>query len=576
MRMSAVPRLLAAAGNRNAFLTTIAVPLLVVPSPFLVFVKFHDYGLLHTEMLLSYSIIGMVGLALGGALVVTPRVIQLVIVASLLTVFADFQFDFQSLFKSFEYAAGELRIHPRAAFLGLVICVFAGCLAALWVIRRHAMTIVAVTFAVINAAIFLFGVGGGGGSGVMIPTHATTQGDLDKSLPPIVHLILDEHIGVEGIPNEIAGGRELRALLKQVYVDEDFRLYGRAYSMYYNTYNAISNIVNFSADDVDGAYIEGISRPFRLISNAYFRYLAERGYRIRVYQADYIDYCAGQEDIIDACVTYASTSAGDFENLPLPASSKLRLLWSMFLERSFVYVTLRKFYMRFVFTPAASRGIALPTWSWERARVGPLPTITVLEKLVRDIRTGARGNVFFAHLLSPHFPYILERDCRVNPDVGKWEYNQDPSLPWPQTNSPKSWRQSFKGYVNQIFCLHRQLGTVLRALRETGAFGDATVILHGDHGSRIVKFRPTYDNLDRLDRDDFIDGFSTFFAVHAPGLAPGYDSTLIPLQEIFPTLWGVPPLRLGKPVLYLRDRRRGPLVARSAVTALDGMRGNAP
>ena len=47
-------------------------------------------------------------------------------------------------------------------------------------------------------------------------------------------------------------------------------------------------------------------------------------------------------------------------------------------------------------------------------------------------------------------------------------------------------------------------------------------------------------------------------------------------QVILPTLWGVLPPRLGKPVLYLKDRQHGPLVVRSAATALDGMRGDAP
>ena len=346
--------------------------------------------------------------------------------------------------------------------------------------------------------------------------------------------------------------------------------------MYYDTYNSVANIVNFSARDVDLAYFERITKPRTLVSNAYFRHLAERGYRIRVYQSDYIDYCAGQEDIIEACISYPATSPEAFEKLSLPASGKMRLLWSMFLQRSMFYNVLRETYRRFVFTPAAARGVALPTWSWERARVGPLPAIPVLEELVRDIRSGAHGRVFFAHLLWPHDPYILGRECRMNPMVEEWSYTGDPSLPWPQKNSPESWRQNYQRYVDQVFCLHRELGTLLRVLRETSTFEDATVILHGDHGSRIVKFPPNYANLDRLDRDDFIDGFSTFFAVHVPGLAPGYDSALTPIQEIFPTLWGVTPPRLGKPVLYLRDHNQGPLVVRSAATALDGMRGDAP
>ena len=125
-----------------------------------------------------------------------------------------------------------------------------------------------------------------------------------------------------------------------------------------------------------------------------------------------------------------------------------------------------------------------------------------------------------------------------------------------------------------MFCLHRQLGTLLRVLRQTGPLEDATVILHGDHGSRITTVRPVNDNRDRLTRDDFIDGFSTFFAVYSPRLAPGYDNTLTPIQEIFPTLWGLPRPHMGMPVVYLNDGVSGPMVAVPAATALDGMRGD--
>lgn len=583
MNPRAVLEPLVTVGVLRTFFAAVAVPLLVVLAPFLAFVKHQGYGLLHPEMLLSYSVIGLLGLALGSVLVVMPRIIQLMMVASLLTVFADFQFgagglggNFEILSRSLILAIVEWGMHVRAASLGLVIIVFTGCFATLWVIRLHVMAVVAISFAVINATILLFDVGGGYGSDFIRRTQTVPQADPDLSLPPVVHLILDEHVGIEGIPDEIPGGRELRSLLKQMYVDEGFRLYGRAYSMYYDTYNSMANLVNFSANDLDFAYIGDKSRPMRLVSNAYFRHLADRGYLIRVYQVDYIDYCAGQEDIIEACVTSASTSARAFENLPLNVRSKMLLLWSMFLKKSFVYDTLRKAYRRFVYTPAMARGVALPPWNWERSRVAPLTFIPLLKELARDLRTGARGRVFFAHVLLPHSPYILGRDCRVNPEVDEWIGRDDVSLPWPQKNSPESWRLRYTRYIDQIFCVHRQLFRLLQILRETDSFDDATVIIHGDHGSRIVEFAPVSRNQDRLDHDDFIDGFSTLFAVHAPRLEPGYEITLVPIQQIFPTLWGLPPPRDGEQVLYLTDRVAGVMVALPAAVALNDMRGDVP
>jgi hypothetical protein len=60
----------------------------------------------------------------------------------------------------------------------------------------------------------------------------------------------------------------------------------------------------------------------------------------------------------------------------------------------------------------------------------------------------------------------------------------------------------------------------------------ATVILHGDHGSRITrKVYPQNQNLPEWPRM-LRDGFSALFAVRAPGRAPGLEPVVKPITRL--------------------------------------------
>jgi hypothetical protein len=68
--------------------------------------------------------------------------------------------------------------------------------------------------------------------------------------------------------------------------------------------------------------------------------------------------------------------------------------------------------------------------------------------------------------------------------------------------------------------------------RRAGLYERMTIIVHGDHGSRIYINDPTIPSADRLDAADYVDGFSTLFAVKAPGLDPAYDTRMVALQDL--------------------------------------------
>ena len=72
-----------------------------------------------------------------------------------------------------------------------------------------------------------------------------------------------------------------------------FQLFGRAYSRYGSTNPSLDNLMNFSAEPPKHFLIKPLG------ANAYFEEMARRGYRIHVYQSDFLNFCdtAGEFDV---------------------------------------------------------------------------------------------------------------------------------------------------------------------------------------------------------------------------------------------------------------------------------------
>jgi hypothetical protein len=70
-------------------------------------------------------------------------------------------------------------------------------------------------------------------------------------------------------------------------------------------------------------------------------------------------------------------------------------------------------------------------------------------------------------------------------------------------------------------------------MRTAGIYEESIIILHGDHGSRIVLTEPSAENQHALTKQDLVDGFSTLFAMKMPGKSGGYDASPWPLEQLF-------------------------------------------
>lgn len=335
--------------------------------------------------------------------------------------------------------------------------------------------------------------------------------------PAIVHIILDEHIGVEGLPSDNPASPALAKDLRSFYLARGFRLFGGAYSQHFHTTSSIPQILNLGVTQPASAAFKHVVP--RLAANAYFSLLRRKGYRLHVYQSEYINYCAGQE--VATCIAYSPQNLSSLATASsLSAPDKARLILGRLHARSLFSLAGR------IIRVLDRKGLSLPGTDFGReVQVTPVNALSAFELFVRDLRRAQPGNFYFAHILLPHYPYATLPDCRFA-SVARWQDRR--------SAQPRSERE--RAYFNQVRCAMSKVSAAFAAVSQSPAADNFVLIVHGDHGSRITDADPELEQLGRISIRDFTAGFSTLFAVRASGVAPGYEKTKRPVAGLLAAL----------------------------------------
>jgi hypothetical protein len=332
--------------------------------------------------------------------------------------------------------------------------------------------------------------------------------------PAIVHMILDEQIGIEGLPQTDPDAVLLSGQLKSFYLGAGFATYGGAYSENMRTMNAIPQVLNFGERLGEGMHgRKAVIGPTKQLER-----LVDQGYRLTILQTDYAEFCDGARFF--ECVTYEVSSPSALVRSPLSIFDRTGLLVAKFLSLSRL-VELLLSPWRFV--AAHSHLPKLDPGNLGRSTTAP--SLTMFDELARRLSNARPGEAYFAHLLLPHYPYAMDENCRLLP-WRKWKR--------PYGKQDISVRQH--AYYAQDRCTIRKIAAALQALDRSPAGKKAIVIIHGDHGSRISQFDPTPDNLGKLSDGDMIALYSTNFAVRSPAIRPGYSSERIPIHVLLKDL----------------------------------------
>jgi hypothetical protein len=479
---------------------------LVLTTPFVQFAVAHGYPLGRPELWIVLGGWAALGAAVGALLSRAGEVARVAGLALGLL----FHLDVQTRWID----AWDLRLAAAAA----------GTLLGVALLRRRAARIAAVTFGALLT------------SSVLLPPGATERdsheekqaGAAATSPPPLwLHLLLDEQIGVEGIPREFDPDGARAAALANAYQDAGFEVFARAYSRYYDTHTSLANLLNFTGGLAPTLHF---ARPFRerdpLAESRYFAELVRRGHRLHVVQTSYIDLCHAADVALASCTTMEAESIAVLAGAPLAPAAKARAIQGVYLRLSFLVTELRRGW-----TALRRRIPALPEWETSEPRVSAVASVQLLDGLADRIVAAGPGAAFFVHLLLPHYPYAYDAACNLRPDPARWLLASDPAAA-PRRNTDASRAERYPLYLDQMQCVHARVHALLARLDAAGVLANATVIVQGDHGSRIDRGPLHASNLATLEPADFIDGFSTWFAVRRPGGAAQVDRRVLPIDVL--------------------------------------------
>jgi hypothetical protein len=359
---------------------------------------------------------------------------------------------------------------------------------------QHLGSIVAVTFGTMVLATAVLPTSAGG--------EAKEEGSLPATradLPPIIHIILDEHSSVAGLPTDLPGAAAAEEDIRRTY--EGFALYAHAYSRFAETKFSLASLMNGDFGAEANTLVEGDLVKSKMLRNAWFDELKKRGYAIRIYQSAWLDMCS-ESEAVDFCYTYPLFSPNAVQRTAIPMEARLRVLL-----RNLVY----------------GKGY----------QTGPLASTEALMRVRADISAAPRGVAYIVHLLLPHYDYLYREDCSLA-DPSRWEKD---SLGDDEVYSHDEWEGLYRRYIAQLRCTQVRMRDLFAHLKAIGAYHDATIVVHGDHGSRIGVQHYIVTSARKLSDRDLLDHHSTLLAVKAPGLRPGVRNDPVALQRVFADLF---------------------------------------
>ena len=346
--------------------------------------------------------------------------------------------------------------------------------------------------------------------------------------PPIVHIILDGFMSPQAAARIGTLDPTLAETIAGDYLKRGFRVYTSAQSVHYRTHVSISNMLGLGdrSQPVDYNLLEVHDDQYRMRDNNWARHLKSLGYRITVIGVDYIGLCTEE---VDACYTYRADGDGHVVSrfgigFPQRTAIALQAIDRRWYKGDTGKVALyREIDKLLTKTGLRSKPIDLSV-----ARIGN--ALTVMDELRRRVGDIQPGEAYLAHVLLPHAPYVLNKDCGL-----------EPSSEWvPRRTLDLSDPESYERFSQQMICTHRRTLELIDAVLASPSGKDAIFFIHGDHGARHMRNLDDLDELDikTLPPEVAADLLDPLFVVRAPDVVePGIDADPVLLQAEFRDLF---------------------------------------
>ena len=285
--------------------------------------------------------------------------------------------------------------------------------------------------------------------------------------PHILWLILDEQIGLAGFPDNVPECVAARNRFAGVFERYNFTTFPRAYSNYPVTVDSLGSIFQGRLADYPEEHMPragwGHMRHYVMPANALIEEFHSQGYRAAVWQHGSVRICGRPAPWLD-CRQYEDKLKW-LERAPGGWTHRFRWLVSHYQATDPWFVRVKGFFP-FRFGVKITGPLALEGF-WP-------------DGVAARVLSEARPTLFLAHLLAPHAPYLYRRDGSIRP-IEEWgEDRADRRV------DPEQYRRLYCRYCEQSEYVAAGLERLLARLEAAGSLQNMTVIIHGDHGPRIL------------------------------------------------------------------------------------------
>lgn len=383
----------------------------------------------------------------------------------------------------------------------------------IYLLHKHVASILLITFLTINLTSITLSVYK---NQYLDPTQRHAAYSANTQLPLVIHIILDEHIGIDGIPTDIPGGKQLRQQLINFYKQYGFSIYPKAFSHYRRTIDSIHQEFNFTRKNSNYYMWQKHIKEKPLTSNIYFDEAIKAGYRLRIYTTNNMPYCKKYGNPIHYCHnSYGKFSV--FDRIP----SYRKKLATLF---------------RLAYTDSPPAAWIIKEFSTETDHADETlfqPDINELNTIAEDLKQHNHGNLYLVHFLFPHYPYIYTNDCTLQPYMPNANNAIAFSYQNPFGNTQETRNEKYQLYFSQTQCLYQQLAVLFDSMKQEKLYNNAIIIIQSDHGSRISIHEPKITNKDVLTTQDLRDQYASLFAVKLPNNQFSEHDQVTSIQTLF-------------------------------------------
>jgi hypothetical protein len=381
-------------------------------------------------------------------------------------------------------------LHFNLFFIGLVVIMTTGLMVSTLLGEKFPATLLVLMVALITGSYI---------DNLIDRTRNAPELDIAENQSrkgPLIHILMDGFIGPDGLP-QTDEAQELRAEIMAFFEAHAFQVHTRAYTHYSNTTDSMTRALNFRNDD-ENIYqrIVALRVPITFSENAWFRALSDFGYPIIVYQNESVNFCDLAPPVVSICnvstMPNLKTIHSDVKDVGTRAAVLLRALYA---QSTLITKILIKYKL------AKSWGVSVYDQQ-------------LLASLAQDVELEPH-NAYFAHVLLPHAPMVYRQDCSLDYESETW-VRFPAGIGW-VGNSDESRSKRYEKYVLQTKCALRELGAFFKELQDKGLYQQATIVVHGDHGTAMYIFRASVRILNERPDRDLKEIFSTLFAVKYPG-----------------------------------------------------------